>query len=144
MRPKTKSLTVGYAAALFVDSLRAKAEAGQRSWSYVRSVQQRMGWIFDALGEETRIDQIGEREIEAAVLFLARRPMAKRRKHQRTESKPLSITLVVHTIRQMRALLVWVHELDGCDWPKPKRFDKLFRIRTRDMETPQERARAAS
>lgn len=136
-------LTVGQVADLYVASIQRKAEAGQRSWSYVHSVRTRMGWIFEALGRHTRILEIGEKEIEDAVMFLVRRPRAKRRMHQKPPSKPISVVLVVHSIRQMKSLLTWAYELDGCSWQRPKRFDRIFRIRTRDMATQEERARAA-
>jgi hypothetical protein len=43
----------------------------------------------------------------------------------------------------MKAMLVWYFEMDGCTWNKPKRFEKLFRLRQRQMATAEERERAA-
>lgn len=88
-----RDLTVGRAADLYVASLRRKAEAGQRSWSHVHSVRTRMGWVYEALGQHTRFNAIGETEIEEGVLFLVRRPIAKRRNHQTTQRKPISVAL---------------------------------------------------
>jgi len=95
------------------------------------------------LGEHVRLASIGEREIQEAVLLLVRRPMARRRNHQTKEPRPLAIKTVVNCVRAMKAMLVWYFEMDGCAWNKPKRFEKLFRLRQRQMATAEERERAA-
>jgi integrase len=128
---------------LFLDDLRKLAEARQRSWSLVHSTEHRLTWVRTAFGPFTPISAIGEKEIRKAVLFLVRRPRAKRRNHQKSAPGPLGVKTVVNCIRQMKALLNWVHETDGSEWNKPKRFDKLFRIRVESMQTAEERAREA-
>jgi hypothetical protein len=137
------SLTVGEVCSLYLDSYRRLAEAKQVSWAFVHSTEHRLGWVKRALGQHVRLASIGEREIQAAVLFMVRRPMARRRNHQTTEPRPLAIKTVVNCVRQMKAMLVWYFEMDGCTWNKPKRFEKLFRLRQRQMATAEERERAA-
>jgi integrase len=100
-------------------------------------------WIRTALGPFTPFSAIGEKEIQRAVLFLLRRPTAKVRNHQKSVPGPLAVKTVVNVVRQMKAVLNWVHETDGCNWNKPKRFDKLFRIRVESLKTAEERAREA-
>lgn len=137
------ALTVTEVCSLFVDSYRRLAEAKQVSWSFVHSTEHRMSWVMRALGAHTKMASLGEREIQEAVLFLVRRPMARRRNHQTTQPKALAIKTVVNCVRQMKAMLVWYSEMDGCTWVKPKRFEKLFRLRQRQMATAEERERAA-
>ena len=55
----------------------------------------------------------------------------------------MAIKTVVNCVRAMKAMLVWYFEMDGCAWRKPKRFEKLFRLRQRHMATAEERERAA-
>lgn len=137
------ALTVGEVCSLYLDSYCRLAEAKQVSWGFVHSTEHRLGWVKRALGEHVRLASIGEREIQSAVLFMVRRPMARRRNHQTKETRPLAIKTVVNCVRQMKAMLVWYFEMDGCAWNKPKRFEKLFRLRQRQMATAEERERAA-
>ncbi len=137
------ALTVGEVCSLYLDSYRRLAEAKQVSWAFVHSTEHRLGWVKRALGQHVRLASIGEREIQEAVLLLVRRPLARRRNHQTTEPRPLAIKTVVNCVRQMKAMLVWYFEMDGCAWNKPKRFERLFRLRQRQMATAEERERAA-
>jgi hypothetical protein len=137
------ALTVAEVCSLYLDSYRRLADAKQVSWAFVHSTEHRLGWVKRALGERVRLASIGEREIQAAVLFMVRRPLARRRNHQTKEPRPLAIKTVVNCVRAMKAMLVWYFELDGCAWNKPKRFEKLFRLRQRQMATAEERERAA-
>ncbi|MFZ2874985.1 MAG: hypothetical protein WAZ94_10955 [Phycisphaerales bacterium] len=137
------ALTVGEVCSLYLDSYRRLAEAKQVSWAFVHSTEHRLSWTKRALGEHVRLASIGEREIQEAVLLLVRRPLARRRNHQTREPRPLAIKTVVNCVRAMKAMLVWYFEMDGCAWNKPKRFEKLFRLRQRQMATAEERERAA-
>jgi integrase len=137
------ALTVGEVCSLYLDSYRRLAEAKQVSWGFVHSTEHRLGWVKRALGEHVRLASIGEREIQEAVLLLVRRPLARRRNHQTKEPRPLAIKTVVNCVRAMKAMLVWHSEADGVTWSKPKRFEKLFRLRQRQMATAEERERAA-
>jgi len=137
------AMRVGEVCKLYVESYRRLAEAGQVSWSFVHSTEHRLEWVKRALGVHAAMRSLGERELQQGVLFLVRRPMARRRNHQTDGPQPLAIKTVVNCIRQMKAMLTWYHEMDGCSWTKPKRFEKLFRLRQRLMTTPEEQERAA-
>ncbi|MEO0511755.1 MAG: hypothetical protein AAF108_02520 [Planctomycetota bacterium] len=136
-------LTVGEVCDLYLDSYIREAEANQIAWSTVHSTGHRLEWVRESLGVHSKVASLGEREIHDAVLFLARRPVARRRMHQTEDPQPLSVTTVVNCVRQMKAVLTWYAEMDGCTWEKPKRFERLFRLRKRKMMTPGEREQAA-
>lgn len=100
-------LTVSDIANLYLEDILVRAEAGQVSWAHYRSTQQRLDWVFEALGKQTRFHSIGEREIRDAVLFFAKRPLAKRRSGQKGARKPLSITSVQNCIGLFKAVCVY-------------------------------------
>lgn len=80
---------------------------------------------------------VGEKDLQQAVLFWASRPIRLMGNHKRTEQTRISCFYARDVIASIKMLFVWADETER--WNKPRRFDKLFRVKM-----PRPRIEAAS
>ncbi len=139
-------VTILDAANVFLDDVHKRAEAQQVSWAYYRSSLHRMKRLANEFGCMKLLADVGEQELNAVVLQFASRPPAQHRPHQkRPEGEPISRVTARQLIGQVKAFFVWASEHELLDWHRPKRFDRIFKIKYNRLVTPQEReARARS
>jgi len=145
------SETVADARAAYLAELGQRLAAGQISAAFVRATTQHLSVAFDRLPTplaDRPLRSIGARDIQAAILHWASLPMgkvgnqAKRpttgegvgyrwRKNSRPRpkrtAKRISPTYAKHLIKAMRLLLNWCHDSER--WDKPRRFEKLFKVK---------------
>ncbi len=137
------SVSVHDTANLCLQEVYERASAGQLSWSHYRSCRLRLKKVVAALGPDTLLAAVGQRELSSAVLQFASRPPCGRRPYQkRPHGEPIARWTAMTYIAQMKTLFAWAAEHDLLSWDKPRGFSRAFRLRDRRMRTPQEEERA--
>lgn len=136
-------LTVEDMANLYLGDILARAEVGQVSWSHYRTSVQRMEWVVRALGGKRRFSDVGERELRDATLFMAKRPLTRRRPHQTEPCRPMALASVKAIINLLRSLCVFAEETTEGGWRRPARFNRIVRLNLERMKTAADNERAS-
>lgn len=136
-------ITVADAANLYLDHLHARARAGQVGWGHYRSCRQHLVCALEVLRRDRPLAEVGKGEIQAAVLHFASRPPGRPRLFQRAPAgRPIAAATAKGRITVMKAMFVWLAEHDLLTWERPRGFERLFRLKDRRLQTPEEAARA--
>lgn len=127
------SMTVGAAAKMYLDGIEARFRAGQVSHAHWSSETFNLARGVALLGADKPLAMIGAAELTTAVLALAGRPLAKLRKGQTTEVKPISVKSARTYLASLKSFLDELSKSEraaGSDeplWRKPLRFEDIFR-----------------
>ncbi len=127
------ALTVGEAATAYLDGIKRRMDAKQVTHAFYSSEMFRLQRGIDLLGRNKPLAAIGTREVEAAVLALAARPMGKPNKGQKSPAKPLSVKSVKSYLSSLKWFLDELSKTETAPgtntplWNKPLRFDDFFR-----------------
>lgn len=130
-------LTVDELRRLYLASEKQRAEAGQIGWSRYNRLKTELDRFCQVIGPRKRLSSIGERELQTAVLHFAGRPVSER------TGKPFAVETVRNTLLSGKAMWIYAHESDAIEWDQPRRFNRVFRIRKRQMLTEEERDQEA-
>jgi integrase len=143
--------TVAEVRSAYLAEQRARMEAGQLSTTSYRGVAHRFAVMLDRLPTDLAISNrpvrsIGENELVKIILYWASLPMGrvgnqskqvttgarkakgmKYQTRQKRTAKRIGAGYAKDILASLKALFAWAHETER--WDKPRRFDKLFRVK---------------
>jgi integrase len=117
--------TVEEAAKQFLASVEARRDAGQVSGFHYESMRCKVSRVVSFLGPKEALVSIGESELTAFVLLVAKRPQV-RDKYR--GYRPMSIAYARKVVGTLKLMFSWFYETGRWD-NRPRGFDRLFRFK---------------